>query len=65
MTRSQYVNELVKKFLRCGDIYENYSLNEIFTEGLDVSIRHSKREYWGNKKDANLRDRVFLATYLL
>lgn len=41
MTLSQYTEELVTNTLRCRDDYDECALKEIFTDGLDVSVRHS------------------------
>lgn len=62
---SQYVEELVKKTLRCRDVYEKYALNYIYIEGFDSSICHSMREHWEGKKKASLQDLAFHATSLL
>lgn len=40
-----YAEEFVAKTLRCGDVFEKYALNEVFTNGLDSSIRKRVREY--------------------
>lgn len=65
MILNQYAEELMTKILWSGDVYEEYTLNEIFIEGLDASIRHSVRESWKNKKNANLHELAFHATSLL
>lgn len=64
MTLSQYVEELVTKTLRCGDLYENvpYALNEIFIKDLVALVRHSTLDYWVKKKDENLSYHAFHAT---
>lgn len=51
---TQYAEELMTNTLRCEDVHENYSLNKIIIKGLNASIRHSMREYWGREKEANL-----------
>lgn len=65
MTLSQYAEKLVKNTLGCGDVYEDYAFNKIFIGGLDALIGYSMREYWEDKKEANLHDHVFYATSLL
>lgn len=44
MTTYKYDEKLVTKLLQCEVVYEEYALNEIFGEGLDVVIPHSMRE---------------------
>lgn len=41
MTPYQNADELVTKTLRCGDVYEEYGVKNIFIESLDSSIRHN------------------------
>lgn len=65
MTPSQYAEVLVTKAFWCGDVYEEYAPIQIFIEGLVASVRHSMREYWENKKDANLHDPALHTTSLL
>lgn len=64
-TLSQYAEELVAKALRCGDVYKEHDLNEIFIEGLDKSIRRSMRGYWASRETASLHGLAFHATSLL
>lgn len=61
---SQYVEELVTETLRCGKVYQEYTLKEII-KGLDALVCHSMREYWGNEKDPNLHDLAFHTTLSL
>lgn len=62
MTTSWHAKELVTKTLRCRDMYKTYALNKIVIEGLDATIRHSMREFWRGKNEANLHKLAFHAT---
>lgn len=65
MTTSRSADDLVTKTFLCGNVNEEYASNKIFIEGLDASIRHNMREFYGSKRNANLHILPFLATSLL
>lgn len=50
MTLSEDGEELVVEKLRCEDVDKTYTHKEIFIESLNPLIRHSMREYGGNKR---------------
>lgn len=58
----QYDEEPLNKALRCRDLYAKCALIEKFIKTLDAFIRHTMREYWGNKKDTNFCDLASHAT---
>lgn len=61
----QYAEELVAKTHGCGDVFEEFVLNEIFIEGFYSSVRQSMRVYWGVKKGKILQHIAFHVTLLL
>lgn len=65
ITSSQYDEELVTETLWGGDVFEEYALNKIFFEGLDVLFHRSMREYWKYRKDSNMHDLAFYEIALL
>lgn len=60
----QYAEEVVAKTLQCEDVYEECTLNEIFIEGLDTSIRHCMRYYLEKNKHTNFHGLAFHTTSL-
>lgn len=64
MKPSLYAEDLLIKRIRCGVVFKEYALNNIFNESLDTSIRHSMREFWKNKKEGNQHDPTFHTTSL-
>lgn len=50
------------KTLRCGDMFEEHAIKNIFIEGLNASIHYSKHSNWGHKSNANLNDILFNGT---
>lgn len=65
MTPFQYAEGFVTRTIRSEDVYENHALNEMFIEGLDLSIHHKMCEYWEGKENANLHALEFHTTFLL
>lgn len=51
--------------IRCGDVYEEYALNEIFIEAPDLPIRRRMRKQQSVMKMATLHTLSFHATSLL
>lgn len=56
---------LYAKFGKVTDVYDNYTVNEIFMEGADPSICHCLREYWIMHPQAGVTNIVFKAHFLL
>lgn len=47
MILSQWADELDRRIFFCRGVHKAHEINEIFIEGLDVSIRESMCECWG------------------
>lgn len=45
MKPSQNGKEIIAKTLRCGDVHEQYALNEILIKDIDLYIEQSMCEY--------------------
>lgn len=65
MNSLPYAGKLVTKTIRCEDVFEKYSLNEIFIGGLDLSLSQSLPEYPSAKKKTTLNHLALHATSLL
>lgn len=65
MKPQQYAHDLVANTCIVADVYDEYTLNVVFTEGVDPSIRHSPRHFWAQNPQADLTDNTFQAESLL
>lgn len=50
----QNIDDLYAKSCIVADVYDESTLNNIFIEGVDLSIRHSPREYWATHLQASM-----------
>lgn len=55
-TPLQYDAELVTKAIRCGDLYKEHDMNEIFTKGLEKFIRQSMKGYWPSQNSTSFHN---------
>lgn len=65
MIPQQYVDELDAKSCKVDDVYDKGTINDIFIERFNASIRHSLRHCWKRNSLMDLNDIAFLAKYLL
>lgn len=61
-TGTRHFEILFEKALRCGVVYNEPRLKEIFIESLRSSICYSTRKYWGAHKGAKLHSLARYAT---
>lgn len=64
MSTTHYVEALVSKSLGCGEVSDEYALNEIFIDGLPETVRHSMRWYWITHPRSTMYDLLRYATAL-
>lgn len=64
-TSTQHAKKVMAKTLRCGDVYEEQVLNEVFIKRIAQSIKQSMREYWSTKKAVNINALAFHASLLV
>lgn len=65
MTSEQFTDDLIAKSCKVAAVYVESTFNDVFIKGVDVSIRHSLRDYWASHPYADLTDIAFHADSLL
>lgn len=61
ITLQQYENDLVANLCEVADFYSEGTLNDVFVEGFDATIRHNLRHYWEQHPQADLTNIAFQA----
>lgn len=56
MIPKQYVDDLIPKSCKVGDICDEKTLINVLTDGVNVFIKPSLRNYWATYSRANLAD---------
>lgn len=65
MTPHHFTDNLITKSCKLAVVYDLSTLNDVFIEGVDVSIPHSLRNNWLKNPQADLADKEFQAESLL
>lgn len=65
MTSQQYGYDVIDESFKVADAYDKSTLNDVFIESLDASIRHSLCSLWPSNAQADLTDIAFEARSLL
>lgn len=61
MTPHQYADNLVVIFCKVFNVYDKGTLNSVFFEEVEASIRYSRLHYWAQNPKADLTEVAFLA----
>lgn len=59
MALYQYADDLIAKSFKVPDLYDEDTLDDVFIEVVDISIRQSLENYWTSNPQTDLTDIEF------